>query len=69
MKPNITLEKLEMLLYSCLGFNPKNLDDLMEETALPLEAVLANLSSLQEKGCVSEIYKNYFVRAEIVELQ
>lgn len=69
MKPKITLEKLEMLLYSCLGFNPKNLDDLMEETALPLEAVLANLSSLQEKGCVSEIYKNYFVRAEIVQLQ
>lgn len=66
-KQKITLEKLEMLLYSCLGFNPKNLDDLMEETALPLEALLVNLSSLQEKGCVSEIYKNYYVRAEIME--
>lgn len=61
----ISLEKSEQLVYSCLGFNPKNLDELMEETAFSLEALLLHLASLQEKGCISEIYKNYFVRTEI----
>lgn len=64
-KEKFSLEKSERLVYSCLGFNPKNLDELMEETALPLEALLLYLASLLEKGCISEIYKNYFVRTEI----
>ncbi len=62
-KQKISLEKMERVLYSCLGFHAKNLDRIMEETGFSLGELLPYLASLQEKGCILEVYKNYYARA------
>ena len=60
----INLEISDCLVYSCLGFTPKSLDELMEETGISLAGLLDCLDILQGQGRVSEVYKNYFVQAE-----
>ena len=55
------LEKTERLVYSCLGLTPRNIEELMTETGLTLTELMISLSLLQEKGYVSEVYKNYFI--------
>ncbi len=44
---------------------PRSLEDLLEETRLSLGVLLELLETLQKKGCVSEIYKNYYVCSDI----
>lgn len=56
------LETVEKLVYSCLGFFPKGLEQLAEETHLPAREVLKELFSLQMKGIVKEISKNYYIK-------
>lgn len=55
------LEKSEKVVYSCLDLTPRSLEELMAETGLTLTELMINVSSLQEKGYVIEVYKNYFV--------
>ncbi len=64
-KQKISLEKMERLVYSDVGFDAKNLDEIMDQTGLALGELLPILASLMEKGYVSEVYKNYYVRAEM----
>ncbi len=64
-KQKVPLEKLERLVYSCLGLTPRSLEDLLEETRLSLGVLLELLETLQKKGCVSEIYKNYYVCSDV----
>ncbi|MCI8482735.1 MAG: DNA-protecting protein DprA [Lachnospiraceae bacterium] len=61
-KPKLSLEKSERLVYSCLDFTPKSLDEIMEETAFSFLEVVENLESLREKGCILEMYKNRYIR-------
>lgn len=56
------LETREKLVYSCLGFSPKGVNQLAEETRLPAREVLQQLFSLQMRGIIKEISKNYYVR-------
>lgn len=63
-KNKLSLEKTERLVYSCLDLSPKNLDELMTETELSLQELMKNLESLREKGCILELYKNYYSRRE-----
>ncbi|NBH13246.1 DNA-protecting protein DprA [Lachnospiraceae bacterium] len=65
LKPKNSLENLERLVYSCLGFTPRSLEYLLTETNLSLGVLMENLETLQEKGCVSEVYKNYYSRCDI----
>lgn len=60
-KQKKSLEKTERLVYSCLDLTPQSIEELMEETELTLTELIISLSSLKEKGCVFEIYKNYFI--------
>lgn len=64
-KTGKTLEKLERLVYSCVDLTPRSLETLMENTGLPLGELITILNTLREMGCISEVYKNYFVRTEI----
>ena len=57
----IVLETEEELVYSCLGFSPKNLEGIMRETKLPVVKLLDILMSLELKGFVKELSKNYYV--------
>lgn len=65
-KTGKTLEKLERLVYSCVDLTPRSLEMLMENTGLPLGELVTTLNTLREKGCILEVYKNYFVRTEIM---
>ncbi len=59
-----SLEKSERLVYSCVDLSPKSLDGLLAETSLPLGEMIEILESLREKGCILEVYKNYYIRPE-----
>ena len=56
------LETTENLVYSCLGFTPKDIDCLSKETHLSAREVLEHLITLELQGMAKEISKNYYVR-------
>lgn len=62
LKSKIMLESQENMVYSCLGLYPKNVNQLMEETKMQISDLMNQLISLQLKGYVEEISKNYYVR-------
>lgn len=62
LKNKIMLESQENMVYSCLGLYPKNINQLVEETQMQISELVNQLISLQLKGYVEEISKNYYVR-------
>jgi DNA processing protein len=58
----ILLETAENIVYSCLGFYPKNVEQITQEAKLPIGEVLCTLTGLELKGYVKEISKNHYVR-------
>ena len=56
------LEKEEKLLYSRLTLYPKDIGSLIEETGIKADVALRSLISLQMKGIVKEVSRNYYVR-------
>lgn len=60
----ILLETQEKLVYSCLGFQPQNLDQLISVTKLAVAELLDILMSLELRGLIKEISKNYYVRSK-----
>lgn len=58
----IPLEKNERLVYSVLDSTPKHPEAVMEKTGLAVPEAAAALSGLKDKGCVHEIYKNYYIK-------
>lgn len=56
------LESPENMVYSRLDLYPKNISQLLEETALPAEKVTALLVSLEIQGYIKEISKNYYIK-------
>ena len=63
----ISLEKSERLVYSCVDLSPKNLDELMAQTGFSFLRLVEILESLREKGCILEVYENYYIRSEIFD--
>lgn len=61
----LSLEKSEKLVYSCVDLSPKSIEGLLAETSLPFGELMEILESLREKGCILEVYKNYYIRLEI----
>ncbi len=57
-----TLESIENLVYSCLDLHPKNIEWISQQTNCPIEDLLVILVTLELKGFVREISKNYYVR-------
>ena len=64
-KQKLSLEKSERLVYSCLDLSPKNLDMLLAETMFSFPELMENLESLRKKGCILEVYHNYYIRSEL----
>ena len=60
-KNNIKLASSENMVYICLDFRPKSLNEIVEITEMPAETVMSILAGLQVKGLVEEISKNYYV--------
>ena len=57
-----TLENDENVVYSCLGFFPKGIGQLIDETGLGASALLQRLTALELKGCIREVSKNYYIK-------
>ena len=64
VKENIVLEKEELLVYSCLDFYAKGLEEVMRESKMELLPLLSALMRLGELGLVKEIFKNKYIRLE-----
>lgn len=56
------LESPENMLYSCLDFFPKSIDQLLAETTFAPGELLGLLMALELKGYIREVSKNYYVR-------
>ena len=65
-KTGKALENLERLVYSCLDLTPRNLEELMRNTGLSLGELISTLANLREMGYISEVYKNYFIRTDMI---
>lgn len=59
-KNKITLETKENLVYSCLDFNSKSLDQILSTVNLPVKELAGVLISLELKGLVKESAKNFY---------
>ena len=57
-----SLEKEELLVYSVLDLQPKNVDEIIRETDMDILQVIQSLVHLQNEGFVREIFKNYYIR-------
>ena len=58
----LLLESDENMVYSCLDFHPQNLEQLMRVTKFSVTQLLDVLMSLELKGLIEEISKNYYVK-------
>lgn len=60
----IMLESRENMVYSCLRLNPKSLQQLSEETKIPVAELLGILISMELNGVIEEVSKNYYRKVE-----
>jgi DNA processing protein len=63
-RKKIVLETAEDMVYSCLDFRPQNLNDIMERAKMPVSQLLDILVSLELRGLIKEISKNYYAVVE-----
>ncbi len=54
------LEKDELMVYSCFSLAPKNMEELVKMTKMPVQKLANILISLQAKGLIEEYYKNHY---------
>lgn len=56
------LESNENMVYASIGLFPKSLSGLLAETKLPAAELMRTLVSLEIKGYIRELSKNYYIR-------
>lgn len=59
---NLLLEKGESLVYSCVDLRPKSMDELLRETGLTMPELSGILAGLEQKGFLTETFKNCYIR-------
>ena len=57
-----SLEKAELLVYSCFGLHARNMEELVKMTKIPASGLADVLVRLQNKGLIEEYYKNHYRR-------
>lgn len=60
----ILLESEENIVYSCLDFEPKNLNQLCRMTGLSVQKMMDILVDLELRGYIGEVSKNYYVKVK-----
>lgn len=63
-KTKIRLASELDLVYSCVDFQPRNLDFLAQKLGMPVQKVLQYLTALQVQGLIQEVGRNYYVRSK-----
>lgn len=61
-KFQIGLAKKEKMVYSCLDFQPKFFDQVVEESGLPVDEVMTLLLELEWKGFILQPANHYYVK-------
>ena len=56
------LEKEEMLLYSVLDLQPKNINEIINATGFETSECIRLLAGMEEKGYIRETFQNYYIR-------
>ena len=56
------LAKNEKMVYSCLDFHTKYIDQVVEESGLPLGEVMILLLELETKGYIQQPVNHYYVK-------
>ena len=59
----IRLASHEEMVYSCLDFHPKNIEEIHQETNLDTRIIAEVLLKLDLDGLITEPVKNYYARA------
>ena len=67
VKNKKVLENTENVLYSCVGLFPKDVNQLMQESGLDTKEIYDQLITLQLRGMIKEVSKNYYVRTRQTE--
>lgn len=60
---NIRLASQEEMVYSCLDLQPKNIEEIFQETGLDMKELTGILLKLELEGLIEEPVKNYYARA------
>ena len=55
-----SLEKEELFVYSCFDLHPRNLEELVKLTKIPVPNLADLLIKLQTKGLIEEYFKNHY---------
>lgn len=61
-KSKIWLASHEEMVYSCLGLQPKNIEEIFQEIPLKLGEIMEILLKLELEGLIMEPVKNYYTR-------
>lgn len=64
MKNKKLLESSELLVYTCLSLQAQHIEEIQKKAGLPLLQVMKILVSLELKGCICEVQKNYYTWTE-----
>lgn len=59
----ISLASQEEMVYSCLDLQPKNIEEIFQETGLDVKEIAGILLKLELEGLIEEPVKNYYARA------
>lgn len=62
---NFVLESDEKLVYSCLDFEPKYVDSIIQETGLSVQETLSILFRLESGHYIKQIINSYYVKTEL----
>jgi DNA processing protein len=62
VKNKKVLESTENIVYSCLDLFPKGIQQLVEETGLEPKTLLDQLITLELRGKIREVSKNYYIK-------
>lgn len=60
-KKNNLLEKKEKIVYACVSLMPKHINEIIGETRLQMTEVIEVLITLEQKGYIKQVVKNYYV--------
>lgn len=59
-----SLEKEELLVYSCFDFYPKSIEQVLTESGMDLLTLLSTVMDLCDKGYLKEIFKNEYIKCK-----
>ena len=62
IRKKLNLEKEDLLVYSCLDFNSKSIDEIIAETDLDVMSVLRSVMNLSELGLIEESFMNQYIK-------